>query len=619
MIKREMPSIKSLLSESWTTFKSSFGSVFVLSLLGSIIGFTVTIFCLIAVVGVGFLTTFGKGLGDKAETIKQIQNFLTPQILAQIGFGFLIIFLLGWIISTIVRIAIIHTIGNSSQKPRLTESLGVGFALLIPTMIISIVTSFITFGSSFLLIIPSIIISFLFYFVSYEMILGNKKWFSAITGSVQIMSQYFGEVLLRVFVFAVGIYLVFNLPIDLIQMIVKGFSEKSPVEAASILGVLGIIRFVVGIFTAFYSLVYGVTNYQHAKKVTDESIKPSLVWIWVVTVIGWLIAILIGIQLVKVYQSPLIQDKVKMMMDKVKTSSAPQLSEQDKIKSIQEAIKPDAKPYWDKSNELFKEMHDAKDVKIIKSLNDQNITSLRKAIEIDQENAELWSSLGDAYTWVSTSGKPADVLSSYKKAEELSPDLFKYQYSVGNTLLGMEKYDEAILQLQKANRTNDGIGRGHISLGIAYKRTGLKDTAKDELQKGIDILTKYNDKGDYDSEILSAKKELETVDQAAVVKNTTSAAVKPVASCTTYPIREGEFASNKCYVKKDYDDLLYYLGRYNSAASAYNGAASSSSITCNGSDFFKAQCEEDKKTMTNAQSQIDGYKATIRTLISRGK
>jgi tetratricopeptide (TPR) repeat protein len=76
---------------------------------------------------------------------------------------------------------------------------------------------------------------------------------------------------------------------------------------------------------------------------------------------------------------------------------------------------------------------------------------------------------------------------------------------------GSFKYDAAILKLQQVIRAEDNSGRAHISLGIAYKRNGLKDSAKTELQKGIDILTKYNDEGQFDTQILQAEKELQAI------------------------------------------------------------------------------------------------------------
>lgn len=93
----------------------------------------------------------------------------------------------------------------------------------------------------------------------------------------------------------------------------------------------------------------------------------------------------------------------------------------------------------------------------------------------------------------------------------------------------------------------------------------------------------------------------------------------PVANCTQYKIYEGEFASDKCYSSGDLNDLKYYISRYNSAVFEQNSNASSMKITCNGSEFFKNQCEEDKKEYDQAIKDKETYKTTIQGIIAKGK
>lgn len=101
--------------------------------------------------------------------------------------------------------------------------------------------------------------------------------------------------------------------------------------------------------------------------------------------------------------------------------------------------------------------------------------------------------------------------------------------------------------------------------------------------------------------------------------------IQPVVlNCIKKNIREGEFASNKCYLQQDYEDLNYYLQRFDSAVFAKNGAESSMRITCNcrvqqECDFFKDSCEKDKQQKSKAEADIQNYKATIQGIITRGK
>lgn len=92
-----------------------------------------------------------------------------------------------------------------------------------------------------------------------------------------------------------------------------------------------------------------------------------------------------------------------------------------------------------------------------------------------------------------------------------------------------------------------------------------------------------------------------------------------ISNCIRRNIREGEFASNKCYSREDYDDLEYYLQRFNSAVFSLEGAEASMRITCSGSDFFKDSCERDKQQKSQAESDISKYRGIIQGIIAKGK
>lgn len=113
----------------------------------------------------------------------------------------------------------------------------------------------------------------------------------------------------------------------------------------------------------------------------------------------------------------------------------------------------------------------------------------------------------------------------------------------------------------------------------------------------------------------------------APVKKTAPAVgqTQPIYSnCIRKNIREGEFASNKCYSQADYEDLNYYLQRYDSAKFSLSGAESSMRITCNcrvqqECDFFKDSCERDKQQKSRAEADINNYRGIIQGIIARGK
>lgn len=146
-----------------------------------------------------------------------------------------------------------------------------------------------------------------------------------------------------------------------------------------------------------------------------------------------------------------------------------------------------------------------------------------------------------------------------------------------------------------------------IGLGKLAQSGVLKKNLEKSLQKQEELK---------DWEVTSLTEPTLTLTPTPVPIKTWVPTVTP--SCDEYNIREGEFSSNNCYSQKDYDDLLYYLRRFNSAVSSYNGAISSMRITCSGSDFFKDACERDKKQKQQSEDDMNKYRETIKGIIARG-
>lgn len=182
------------------------------------------------------------------------------------------------------------------------------------------------------------------------------------------------------------------------------------------------------------------------------------------------------------------------------------------MKKSTEEMPVEAKIHWDRSQELFKQMREeADDPEAVKRLNDENISELKKALEIAPENARIWVELGHAYTWVSTEGSLEDSLAAYKKAEELEPNNVVYSNFVGDMLIDLGKYEEAVMQFQKSLRITDKSGYAYVSLGTAYARLKIYDEANENLEKGIEILKESNKDGQLDDDILKAQKELSNI------------------------------------------------------------------------------------------------------------
>lgn len=93
-----------------------------------------------------------------------------------------------------------------------------------------------------------------------------------------------------------------------------------------------------------------------------------------------------------------------------------------------------------------------------------------------------------------------------------------------------------------------------------------------------------------------------------------------VSNCIRKNIREGEFASNKCYLQADYEDLQYYLGRYNNSVFDRDSAVSFMGITCGGrSEMFQQDCEKQKARKAEAETNMDKYRGIIQGIIAKGR
>ncbi len=511
---KQIPSIRELFSESWDAFKGSLGNVFVLYLLGSISGFVFMAFIFFVVAGAGFMATFTEVANSQMMLAEKLQTFFTAERLAQTGIVFGLLALIAMIWGSVIRIAVIAAIGGYKERIGLGKTLSIGFSTLIPVLIMSFVTFLITTGAWFALIIPGILIGMFLQYTSYEIVLGGKRWWGAVKGSVQIMTQNFGEVLLRMIILFLGVMVVFYLPMYLISMWAGGGAETQSAEALSVLMILSPIRLIMGILIGFFAMAYSVVTYKHAKQVTND-VPPSIAWMIIVSIVGWVIGYFLLTLAMKFYTSPFVTDQVASVKQEIKAETEV-LTETQRIAKWRDGMSPEVKTLFEMSQASFTEIKEksklANGVSEVKKINDKNIEYLLKAIELDPNNPELWSALSDAYTWISTSGSMEKSLDAAKKAEELDPEAWGYKYGTGNVLQLLNKHDEAILKYQQVIRMEENYGRAHISLGISYLAVGVYDLAKEELQKGIDILSKYNAEGQFDVEILNARKKIGEID-----------------------------------------------------------------------------------------------------------
>jgi tetratricopeptide (TPR) repeat protein len=170
---------------------------------------------------------------------------------------------------------------------------------------------------------------------------------------------------------------------------------------------------------------------------------------------------------------------------------------------------PKGNAHWDKAQLLFQEIKKEKDVEKIKKIDADIVVELNAVLEEQPNNPRVWSELGDAYSWVSYLGGDPEVrLAAYKKAESLDPTNFVYINGVGDQLISMGKYSEAILELQKATRLPLTSDYTYLSLAQAYRGAKIYDLARQNYELAIQKFSSHNTDGKYDIQVLQAQQEM---------------------------------------------------------------------------------------------------------------
>lgn len=215
-----------------------------------------------------------------------------------------------------------------------------------------------------------------------------------------------------------------------------------------------------------------------------------------------------------------------------------------------------------------------------------------------------------------------DLEAFTKNIEGISTDALTYELSGAQ-----ETWGELTLQpIQIEGILNGSYVNEPFYLGVTSEGTGFSRLVifqpwggqTDRLNTDIEAMKDSLKNREMSSKLSGAKNT-----PAPAPNNTTTTSEessKPSEpNCTNFKIYEGEFKSDKCYDSETLRDLQHYISQYNSAIFTMNAAASSSRITCNGSDFFKDSCERDKDRYEDAKDDKEKYEDKIKGLIKKGK
>jgi hypothetical protein len=266
------PPIGDLFTHAWERLSKSLLMLVFLTLL-SFAGYGVVLLC-------GFLLVLASGIipyATNANTATSLPSSFTIILLVItvvfVVFGFIII-------ASVVQIGtmlLLKTAEHHSMQTLIKKSL----SLIIPLAFTGMLVGLIETGGLFLFIIPGIIFSMFFSFVPYIVAFDNKSYMSALKESYRLVSHNFGALFLRWIVFIIIYLLIVFLP-SIISEISKELG-----------GILSVVSICANIVLGWYAVAFGITLVEQAKAATPTSEQPSLTWIIITTIIGWVIGILL--------------------------------------------------------------------------------------------------------------------------------------------------------------------------------------------------------------------------------------------------------------------------------------------------------------------------------------
>lgn len=290
--KTELPPIKQLFTDSWKTFTRSLLNLFILSLV-SIVGnvSALLIFGLLLVI-------LGLGSGLVKNLIQQpsaLSN-LPPSVLIFIivlGIVFAMCFML---LNYVFRIATVIVVARSEDHLSIKEIIKLSLKRVLPLAMTDFIILFFVIGGSLLFVFPALIFYFFFLFVNYEVILNNQSYLKAIKRSVLLVSKRFGEILIRILIL-VGITI-------LLTALIPNLLRKIDPDTYLLIALWSVL---LNILWGWFSLVFTLQLYKQSQAGLENEKPASLSIFWIVTLLGWLIAILLTLIGVKAATSPSAQ------------------------------------------------------------------------------------------------------------------------------------------------------------------------------------------------------------------------------------------------------------------------------------------------------------------------
>lgn len=283
-----LPPVKELFREAWVVFKASFLRLvlYYLMLFGLFLVIVAAATLLILIIY--FLTSLLSGLLGQSGGVLPVEVLKWVSVSAA---AVLFVVILIFAVSAL-PIGSILILNDYQQKPSLREILRRSLKLVIPLSLTGFLAGLVIFGGYFVFIIPGILFQIFFAFVSYEVVLGNRRGSAALRRSYYLVKNNFWPIL--------GRTVLFWLLSFVLSMLLSALSPRDRTLQSPLLSLIsGLISIALGM----YQMVYVLTLYKQVRSISSPEEELSIRWITIVSVIGWVVALLIGLSLIRLFSS----------------------------------------------------------------------------------------------------------------------------------------------------------------------------------------------------------------------------------------------------------------------------------------------------------------------------
>ena len=301
-IMNQLPSIKQLIIESWQLLTKKALKLLFLGLLSSAVYFALFIVGILIIVGFGAMNMSSFSSPEDMLDVLSTPGFLGTTI------SIVVIWIVALIaVGTALQAGMLILLKDPTEDVSVISYFKKGFSYIIPLLAVSAITALLVFGSFFVFIIPALIVGIFLMYTMYAVVLDNKKGMEAIKMSVGIVSQNFGAIMGRIFI------------LWLLSFVSQILIGSLPHDEASAAMFYILISFVSSFAIGWFGLAYVFKLYEHARAVFDETKPSSMTWMWIVSVLGWIICVMIITGIVsaagnKDFQKT-IEDAVKSEME----------------------------------------------------------------------------------------------------------------------------------------------------------------------------------------------------------------------------------------------------------------------------------------------------------------